>query len=142
MNNSTSYVTRSELWVWHSCKEALELLMLLRKEKVDTWVAFIKEDRLRPQFRNFWNLFGKTKDTNDLNILREYSDNKYLWDWWGVETSFSREEKQLMEILAATDPELQSGNVMQLSVEDSALIEKWLNRIESRKENPGEYQNL
>jgi hypothetical protein len=140
MSKSTSYVTRSELWVHNSCKEALELLMLLRKEKVDAWVAFIKEDRLKPQFRNFWNLFGKPKDTDDLEVLRDYSDDKYLWDWWGVETSFSWEEKQLMKILSATDPELYSGHVMQLSVEDSVLIEKWNNRVEDRRENPDEYR--
>jgi hypothetical protein len=142
MTKSTSYVTRSETWVWHSCKEALELLRLLRKEKVDAWVAFIKEDRLKPRLGNLWFLFCKSEDTDDLNILREYSDNKYLWDWWGVETSFSREEEQLMKILAAADPELPSNQTMQLSVEDSALIEKWLNRAKSRKENPDEYQNL
>jgi hypothetical protein len=140
MSKSTSYVTRSELWVHNSCKEALELLMLLRKEKVDAWVAFIKEDRLKPQFRNFWNLFGKPKDTDDLEVLRDYSDDKYLWDWWGVETSFSWEEKQLMKILSATDPELYSGHVMQLSVEDSVLIEKWNNRVENRRENPDEHK--
>jgi hypothetical protein len=140
MSKSTSYVTRSELWVHNSCKEALELLRLLRKEKVDAWVAFIKEDRLKPQFRNFWNLFGKPKDTDDLEVLRDYSDDKYLWDWWGVETSFSWEEKQLMKILSATDPELYSGHVMQLSVEDSVLIEKWNNRVENRRENPDEHK--
>jgi hypothetical protein len=140
MTNSTSYVTRSELWVHNSCKEALELLRLLRKEKVDTWVAFIKEDRLKPRLGNLWFLFGKPEDTDDHKILRDYSDDNYLWDWWGVETSFSREEKQLMKILAATDPELQSGHVMQLSVEDSVLIEKWNNRVEDRRENPDEYR--
>jgi hypothetical protein len=140
MQNSSSYVTRSETWVHESCKEALELLRLLRKEKVDTWVAFIKEDRLKPRLGNLWFLFGKPEDTDDHKILRDYSDDNYLWDWWGVETSFSREEEQLMKILAATDPELQSGHTIQLSVEDSVLIEKWLNRIESRKENPDEYK--
>jgi len=140
MTNSTSYVTRSELWVHNSCKEALELLRLLRKEKVDTWVAFIKEDRLKPRLGNLWFLFGKPEDTDDHKILRDYSDDNYLWDWWGVETSFSREEKQLMKILAATDPELQSGHVMQLSVEDSVLIEKWNNRVENRRENPDEHK--
>jgi hypothetical protein len=140
MQNSSSYVTRSETWVHNSCKEALELLRLLRKEKVDAWVAFIKEDRLKPQWLNFWNLFGKPKDTDDLKVLRAYSDDKYLWDWWGVETSFSYEKKALMKILAATDPEYLSDQMMQLSVEDSALIEKWLNRAKSRKENPDEYE--
>jgi hypothetical protein len=138
MSKLTSYVTRAEIWVHESCKEALELLRLLRKEKVDAWVAFIKKDRLKPRLGNLWFLFGKPGDTNDLNILQEYSDNKYLWDWWGVETSFSWEEKQFMRILAATDPELPSNQTMLLSVEDSALIEKWLNRAKSRKENPDE----
>jgi hypothetical protein len=139
MSKLTSYVTRAEIWVHESCKEALELLRLLRKEKVDAWVAFIKKDRLKPRLGNLWFLFGKPGDTNDLNILQEYSDNKYLWDWWGVETSFSWEEKQFMRILAATDPKLPFDFTMQLSVEDSALIEKWLNRAKSRKENPDEY---
>jgi hypothetical protein len=142
MTNSTSYVTRSETWVWHSCKEALELLRLLRKEKVDAWVAFIKEDRLKPRLGNLWFLFCKSEDTDDLNILREYSDNKYLWDWWGVETSFSREEEQLMKILAATDPEVEETHLMQLSTPDSEIIEKWLKLVEDRKEKPNEYQNL
>jgi hypothetical protein len=139
MSKLTSYVTRGEIWVHESCKEALELLRLLRKEKVDTWVTFIKEDRLKPRLGNLWFLFGKTEDTDDHKILRDYSDDNYLWDWWGVETSFSREEEQLMKILAATDPRLPFDFTMQLSVEDSALIEKWLNRAKSRKENPDEY---
>jgi len=139
MSKLTSYVTRAEIWVHESCKEALELLRLLRKEKVDAWVAFIKKDRLKPRLGNLWFLFGKPGDTNDLNILQEYSDNKYLWDWWGVETSFSWEEKQLMKILAATDPGVEGTHLMHLSVEDSALIEKWNNRAKDRKENPGEY---
>jgi hypothetical protein len=142
MSNSTSYVTRSETWVWHSCKEALELLRLLRKEEVDAWVAFIKEDRMKPQFRNFWNLFGKTKDTDDLEVLKNYSDHKYLWDWDYIEMSFHYEEKSLMKILSATDPEVEGTHLMQLSVEDSALIEKWLKLVEDRKEKPNEYQNL
>ena len=140
MSNLSSYVTRSETWVHNSCKEALELLRLLRKEKVDAWVAFIKEDRRKPQWRNFWNLFGKPKDTDDQKILREYSDDKYLWDWDSINSFLYSEEKQLMKIIAATDSDLHSGQLMQLSVEDSALIEKWLNRIKSRKENPDEYE--
>jgi hypothetical protein len=139
MQNSSSYVTRSETWVHESCKEALELLRLLRKEKVDTWVAFIKEDRLKPRLGNLWFLFGKPEDTNDRKILKDYSNDNYLWDWWGAESSFSWEEKSLMKILAATDPNLPFDFTMQLSVEDSALIEKWLNRVKDRKENPNEY---
>ena len=139
-NCNSSTVTRSESWVHNSCKEALELLRLLRKERLNAWVAFIKEDRLKPQFRNFWNLFGKPNDTDDRKILREYSDDKYLFDWWYITHTYQQEEKQLMKILAATDPDCPPDQMMQLSLEDSALIEKWLNRAKSRKENPDEYE--
>ena len=133
MQNPPSYVTRSETRVHTSCKEALELLRLLRKENLNAWVAFIKEDRMKPQWLNFWNLFGKTKDTDDLKVLEEFSENKYMFDWYYKENAFAPEEKQLMKILTATDPDLPSDQLMQLSVEDSALIEKW-NRLKLLEE--------
>jgi hypothetical protein len=142
MTNSTSYVTRSELWVHNSCKEALELLRLLRKEKVDAWVAFIKEDRLKPRLGNLWFLFGKPEDTDDHKILMDYSKKWYRFEWMSRASSYCWDNLALLRLLDATDPELQSGHTMQLFVEDSALIEKWLNRIDSRKKNPDEYQNL
>jgi len=88
MNNSTSYVIRSELWVWHSCKEALELLRLLRKEKVDAWVAFIKEDRLKPRLGNLWFIFGKPEDTDDRKILMDYSKEWYRFEWMSRASSY------------------------------------------------------
>ena len=142
MNNScnSSSVTRSETWVHESCKEALEQLRLLQKQTFNTWVAFIKEERLKPCFDNLWFFFGKPEDTDDHKVLKAYSDEVHYWKWYYKKNAFESEEKRLMKILAATEAELPSGQLMQLSLEDSALIEKWLNRAKSRKENPDEYE--
>jgi hypothetical protein len=142
MTNSTSYVTRSETWVWHSCKEALELLRLLRKEKVDAWVAFIKEDRLKPRLGNLWFIFGKPEDTDDRKILMDYSKEWYRFEWMSRASSYCWDNLALARLLDATDPKVEETHLMQLSTPDSEIIEKWLKLVEDRKEKPNEYQNL
>lgn len=136
-NCNHSTVTRSETWVHTTVKSLLEFVRLKRKAKLQEHIDFIKKDRLKPQFRNFWNLFGKTKDTDDMKVLRAYSDDKYLWAWGDAAHYYYEDETRLMKILAATDPDLPFDHMMQLSVEDSALIEKWSNRLQEveTKEN-------
>lgn len=134
MQNCNSSVTRSETWVHTTVKSLLEFVRLKRKAKLQEHIDFIKKDRLKPQFRNFWNLFGKTKDTDDRKVLRAYSDDKYMFEWWYIARYYHEDETRLMKILAATDSDVGFDHMMQLSVEDSALIEKWLNRLKLSKE--------
>lgn len=126
MNNSynSSTVTRSETWVHESCQKALEQLRLARKETFNTWVAFIKKERLKPCFNNLWFFFGKPEDTDDHKVLKAYSDEVHYWQWYYKKNAFESEEKRLIKILAATDQ--CNDATMQLSLEDSAMIEKWL----------------
>lgn len=136
MNNNCNHssVTRSETWVHNSAKECLDYLLVKRNQRLQEHIDFIKKDHLKPQFRNFWNLFGKTKDTDDHRILRKYSDEHYFWGWGEIKSLYWHDEQVLKKILAATEPNLDDSHLMQLSLEDSALIEKWLNRIENKDE--------
>jgi len=125
----TSTVTRSEKWVHKSAIDGIQSIKLARERKqvkiIKSAVAHIETLRNRPIYRWFAGYPTLPKDTSNetdvLNWIQEvdswFCSSKYYW---------KKDQDVLESIIDSTDPNMDDNHLMNLSIEDSAILEKWL----------------
>lgn len=124
----TSYVTRSEKWVNETALKALAELERLKEER-DKKLRQETIDLMTRETEGFWDWFWRSKrykleDCTEKAIrafAREYM-LPYAWN----NCKYQQDIDTVCKLIAATDGAVDAGHQMQLTLSDSALLERYL----------------
>lgn len=124
---NASTVIRSESWVHQNAKECLDKIEVAREQKeaeiIQSGIEHINELRNRPIYRWWW--YPALPKTLDAKSVRKWLREVDEWAMEGKDY-YLRAEEIFKRLLNSTDPGIGLDHKMQLSTEDSAVLEKWI----------------
>lgn len=122
----TSTVKRGEKWVNESAKTALKNLESWEQQATQQSIDKVRAKMIEKHSKSWLRYFMKL-DTSDDAVKQHIYDS---WDFclYSIEWRHSKACDVLYRLAASTDCLVQDNYCM-LSLEDSAILEKWLNWV-------------
>ena len=122
----TSTVKRGEKWVNESAKTARKNLTLWYLQEKEAAIEAARLKMISEHGKSFWP-WRKKLDTSEATV-RAYMYDTYDWSIRVLMRTVTEDGNVLYRLAASTDC-LVEDNYCMLSLEDSAILEKWLNWV-------------